>query len=415
MRRRTLLFPLLVFACALVPSMLSGQVRPLTGVFQVSPQSYGFDLPGRYQTYKPSLTAVADGSFVVAWAEDLEVVPEEGNTEVFYDIYARKVRAEGSPGRLVRVDRGSTEQDVYPGSPELAADGQGGFTLVWERLRFDGVDALFQHAGPGRFVRPDAGVLLRPEREGQGTRLPSVAANAPGDFVIAWEEWLDPQGLRRRIGVRPFQASGEPAGPEILIESPNPQRSLYGPRVAVQQDGSFLVAWGVSGPHAPLLQGQTFDADGTPRGPIFQIAAVATIWEVVAGDPERGEFLVAWSSSTQQPVRIRRYSPDGARLATSVLGRSRVIWRLSANHQGDLVFLWSEPDGDVRARLLNENAVFQGPPFQIARIVDQVWIGDITLSDTGRIFAAWVDPVEVTTPGGAKHRPVVGRIWRAEE
>lgn len=413
MRRRTLLFPLLALACCLAPSTLSGQVRPLTGVFQVSPESYGSEDPGRYETHMPVAAALSDGTFLAAWEEDLEIEPSGGGSEHFDDLYLRKIGPGGQARRLLRLDRGTEENGTEPILPALAADGQGGFAIAWERLRLGASDILFQGVPPDQL--PREGQLLHPDAEASLDRSPSVAANASGDAVIAWEEWLDPQGLRRAIGVRPFRAFEEDTNPDFRIESPNPQVRLIQPRVAIQEDGSFLVAWGVITPFGTRVQGQSFAADGAPLGSIFQVATGATTWEVAAGDPSRGEFLVAWHSQPSNQVRVRRYAPDGTRLATAALGRSQEIWRLRANHQGDLVFLWTEGDGDVRARLLSSNAVFQGPPFPITRIVDDPWLGDIAISDTGRIFATWIAQGEVTTPGGATHRPVVGRIWRAED
>jgi hypothetical protein len=414
MSRRALIVPLLALACTLAPAELSAQVTPVRDVFRISPQSYGSADPGRYETHPPTAAALEDGTFVVAWEEDLEVEPPGEPSVSFVDLYVRKLAADGALGRLVRVERGSIEPE--PGNPDLAADGQGGFVLAWERAREGVSDVLYQRV-PADQVVHRGGTSLQTVGTGLSLRFPAVAANADGDWVIAWEEGSTFEHFGHDIGIRAFRASGEPATPVIRIESSGLEQSLIQPRVAMQSDGSFMVVWRVADPQGlPRVQGRTFAADGTPLSPIVQVAPVAGSWEVVAGDPSRGEFLVAWShSSASEPVRVRRYSPEGTRLATTALGGSRLVWRLRANHQGDLVFLWTDRRGNVRARLLDQNAAVQGPPFLITRIVDDPWLGDIAISDTGRIFATWIAQGEVTTPGGATHRPVVGRIWQAEE
>jgi hypothetical protein len=413
MSRRTLIAPLLAIACTLAPAELSGQVTPVRDVFRISPQSYGSDEPGRYETHPPTAAALADGTFVVAWAEDLEVEPPGEPSVRFEDLYVRKLTEDGGIGRLVRVERGTPEPEL--GNPDLAADGQGGFVLAWERSREGVSDVLYQSV-PADQVAHRGGTSLQTVGTGLSLRAPALAANADGDWVIAWQEGSIFENFGHDIGIRAFRASGEPATPVIRIESSGLEQSLIEPRVAIQSDGSFMVVWRVADSQGlPRVQGRTYAADGTPLSPIVQVAAVAGAWEVVAGDPSRGEFLVAWSRATSDPVRVRRYAPEGTRLATTALGRSQIIWSLSANHQGDLVFLWTDARGDVRARLLDQNAGFQGPPFLITRIVDDPWLGDIAISDTGRIFATWIAQGEVTTPGGATHRPVVGRIWQVEE
>lgn len=413
MTRRTLLVPLFALACTLTPAELSGQVTPVRDVFRISPQSYGSDEPGRYETHLPAAAALADGTFVVAWEEDLEVEPPGGPSVRFEDLYVRKLTEDGGLRRLVRVDRTGLDGDT--GEPDLAADGQGGFVLAWHRLSQGAVDAVYQRVPAGQSVHR-GGTSLQTVGTGLSLHFPVVAANAEGDWVIAWEEGPADGVFGRGLAIRAFRASGEPATPVIRIASSGLEQSLIQPRVAMQSDGSFMVVWIIAANEGlSRVQGRTFALDGTPLSPILQIAPVARTWEVVAGDPSQGEFLVAWSRLGPAPVRVRRYSSAGTRLATTTLGRSDWIWSLSANHQGDLVFLWTDRRGNVRARLLDQDAAFQGPPFLITRIVDELWFGDIAISDTGRIFATWVAQGEVSTPGGATHRPVVGRIWRVEE
>jgi hypothetical protein len=420
MTRRTFLVPLFAAAIILAPSTLSGQVIPIAGPFEASPRSYGFTDPGTYEPRIPAAAALADGSFVVSWEERIEISPPGEPSFTFYDLYARKIRSGGSPGRLVRVDRGSAAgpETVEPRAPELAADGQGGFVLAWERERFRGFDVLYQRSPAGRFVRENGGRLLHPAQEGQVDRSPAVAANAAGDWVLAWEEWRDEGGLDRALGIRAFRASGQPAGAEIRIESPDPAVALVRPRVAIQQDGSFFVIWGAfADSRISRLQGRAFEADGTPRGPVFQIGQGMNSWDVVTGGVASGELLVAWQtgSGTQSVLRLRRYSAEGDRLTTKVLNRGLRNWRLASNHEGDVVFLWTDSQGIVQARLLNQNGVPKGPPFNVASVSDEPWIGDIAISDAGKIFAVWIDPREFTTDSGDTHQLLLGRLWEVRE
>jgi hypothetical protein len=159
MTRRTLLVPLFAAACILAPSKLSGQVTPIAGPFEVSPQSFGLPNPGSYTTSLPAVTPLADGSFMVAWEQRLEDNPPELPSETFYDLYARKVGANGTPGRLVRVDRGTTQPYRDPGSPDLAGDGRGGFVLAWERLLSNRANVLFQSVRSVSLLRRGGRVL----------------------------------------------------------------------------------------------------------------------------------------------------------------------------------------------------------------------------------------------------------------
>ncbi|HKH43853.1 MAG TPA: hypothetical protein VKM72_04240 [Thermoanaerobaculia bacterium] len=425
MTRRTLLVPLFAAAFVLAPSELSGQVIPLSEVFLVSPRSYGSNLPGSYTTKIPTAAALADGSFVVSWGEDLEVIPPGEPSVPFFDLYARKIDATGTPGQLVRVDRGrleSVETERRPVFPELAADGQGGFVLAWGRFRFKGSDVLFQTVPPGELLHPGGRLLHKPKND-SWEGLPSVAANEAGDWVLAWNIGDETLGVSGGgVGVRAFQASGKPATAEIRITSPDPDVYLVRPRVAIQQDGSFMVIWGafVSGGGMQTLQGRTFAANGKPLSKVFQIGQGMNAWEVVNGDPETGEFLVAWQKDTGYygpRIHLRHYSARGRGFGLAELSYAGGLrqWRLTSNHLGDLAFLWVDASGGVLVRLLDSEGAPQEPPFVVTGVSDNPWIGDLTISDTGKIFAVWIGPLEVTTPGGATHLPLLGRLWEVQD
>jgi len=422
MTRRTLLVPLFAAAFVLAPAELSGQVTPLTEPFMVSPQSYGSTEPGSYTTKIPTTTALADGSFVVAWGEDLEVIPPGEPSVPYFDLYARKIDADGTPGQLVRVDRGlleSVETERRPVFPQLAADGQGGFVLAWSRWRFHGSDVLFQTVPPGEFLHRGGRLLHKPKKN-RYEGVASVAANEAGTWVMAWNTKKESTNVRASLGVRVFAASGDPVTAEIRIASSDPEVSLVGPHVAIQQDGSFMVIWGAfADGRMQTLQGRTFAANGMPMSEVFQIGQGMNVWEVVNGDPASGEFLVAWQTDTGRGplIRLRRYSPKGRGLGLTELAHERGLrlWRLISNHHGDLVFLWVDTSGGVLGRLLDPEGVPQGQLFVITNVSDNPWIGDLTISDTGKIFAVWIGPAEETTPGGATHKPLLGRLWEAQD
>jgi hypothetical protein len=137
-------------------------------------------------------------------------------------------------------------------------------------------------------------------------------------------------------------------------------------------------------------------------------------WEVVNGDPASGEFLVAWQTDTGQGplVRLRRYSPRGRGLGVTELAHERGLrlWRLVANHHGDLAFLRVDMSGGVLVRLLDAEGNAHDE-FVVTSLSDIPWIGDLAYSDTGKIFAVWISPIEDTTAGGATFKPVLGRLW----
>jgi hypothetical protein len=130
---------------------------------------------------------------------------------------------------------------------------------------------------------------------------PSVAANANGDFVVAWASGPE-FASSDTILARRFNAAGTPVGAELQVSAGTTNVKRL-PSVGIAGDGSFQVAWesaGQDGSGAGIFA-RRFAADGTPREPEFQVNTYTTGAQSlprVAADPN-GNFVVAWQSAGQ--------------------------------------------------------------------------------------------------------------------
>lgn len=165
---------------------------------------------------------------------------------------------------------------------------------------------------------------------------PRVAVNASGDFVALWYGFGDSNG--GILHARRYHADGRPATGEIRVAdqiiSDNDNIE-----VAIQDDGSFLVVFSVSGalkvrrfaPDGTLLLDEQVATD-TPFVPEASIAA--------RGD---GRFVVAWSLFSGE-VSARVLSPDGAPLGPVVTADTttgvKFGPRAAMGPGGDFVLVW---------------------------------------------------------------------------
>ena len=106
---------------------------------------------------------------------------------------------------------------------------------------------------------------------------PSVAMDADGDFVVAWEQY-DDDPYEWALYVQRFHATGMPLGPASLVVEAVGPIAVREPGVAMDADGDFVVVWaqgyyygyriyyGIYGVHA-----QFFDAAGVPQGGPVQL------------------------------------------------------------------------------------------------------------------------------------------------
>ncbi len=198
--------------------------------------------------------------------------------------------------------------------PSVAPDGSGGFIAVWESF---GQDGSFRGAFGRRF--DTLGAPLGDEFQANSytnadQRLPQVAADSNGNFVVVWEGARDDdtQGVAFRL----FDSSGVPVfASEQPAHGATLDAELLG-RVARNDDG-FVVVWHHTAPIVGNeIAGQRFDPDGNTVGGAFQVAALTTaeIRSPAVAMNADGTFVVAWASfqdGDATGIRARAFGPGG--------------------------------------------------------------------------------------------------------
>ncbi len=195
---------------------------PLGGEFQVN--AYTID----YQR-NVTVAATADGDFVVAWQSNLQ----DGSS---WGVFARSFSSAGAA--QTGEFQVNTYTTAYQGAPWVALDADGDFVVVWQSFYQDG----YQY---GTFAQrfSSAGVRLASEFRVSayttgGERNPSVAADADGDFVVAWHDTADPKD----VFARRFSSAGVPLTGNFLVNTHTPQYQ-YRASVAASASGDFVVVW----------------------------------------------------------------------------------------------------------------------------------------------------------------------------
>jgi hypothetical protein len=198
------------------------------------------------------------------------------------------------------------------------------------------------------------------------------------------------------------------AGPEFRVNSYTTS-DQYRPRVSVEREGEFVVAWqsyGQDGDNYGVF-GQAFRDDGSRRGNEFR-ATVATVDRqerpVVAHDGN--EFVVAWASYGQDGdgfgVHARRFEKDGTPLGaafqvnTYTTGYQKVTSVAkdrTAGSRGAFVVVWTDyaqDYGNVMARRYDENGVPRGGEFRVNVFTPDFQTGGrVGMADDGRFVIVW--------------------------
>jgi hypothetical protein len=321
--------------------------RPLGDEFLVNSTTQG-------NQGSPSVTADADGSFVVSWV---------GEGPDAWGVYAQVFDSGG--GRQGGELRVSPATDSSVGAPAVAMDDDGDFVVAWQTEGQDtdiddyDVYARRYDAGgrpAGDPFRVNTTIIEPPAPPALPLAAPAVSMGADGDFVVTWVRAAQStEGeLSRALVARQFTAAGQPAGGEVVLHTTtnyvypdhsvasgpfgdsvvtwaeggtvyarrfNAARNTVGnrmfvgtgdqPSVAMDEDGDFVIAWseyqpsgcgsgsgGVeSGCYGSYVgvSARRYSASGEARGDPFRVTP--TVGSATAAMDDRGDVLVVWSGS----------------------------------------------------------------------------------------------------------------------
>lgn len=232
---------------------------------------------------------------------------------------------------------------------------------------------------------------------------PSVGMAASGDFVIAWES--ETAGLIQPL-VQRFDSSGSPVGPPFSPGSPGAENTAT--RVAVADEGSFVLSWRSATMSGNGIGARRFASDGTTLGLEIEVSPTTSGVSAnpeLAVDPAGEHFIVTWESAgAGKDVSARRFSSDGSPLSSTFTVNTYTTGdqsepRVSTAADGSFAVTWTgAADGNAfAARLARFDS--SGAPIGESglglQIADRLSSSPLLSNDGGSIFAVWTDRVWV--------------------
>jgi hypothetical protein len=318
---------------------------PLGSEFQVNTYTTG------HQT-RPAAAADGSGNFVVVWDSSIQDSLEPG-------VFGQRYDSAGLPlGGEFQVNTYTTGSQV---APAVAANAMGSFVVAW--TDYAGVAAR-RYDGAGVPLGAEFPVNSTPGFAG----VPAIAINGAGGFVVAWQ---GNDGSGWGIHARRFDGAGVPLGGQFQVNTytTNDQED---PAVAADAAGNFVVAWEsrYQDGSGEGIFAQRYDAAGLPVGAEFQVNSYAMGYQfdaAVAVDGS-GNFVVAWESVGGRVV-AQRYDSAGLVLggefqlngspaagypavAATGAGDFMTVWESSPLGDGDIFGQRNKPDQLVRGQRL---------------------------------------------------------------
>jgi len=278
--------------------------------------------------------------------------------------------------------------------PSLAADAPDGFLLAWtEVVRTDQVETrriFVRRLDPAG--RPRGGAIpvqgaFRVAANVVAIEPVRIAAAADGSFVVAWNRSGD-------VRIRRFDAAGRPRGEAALLpREPDDAGERFALALAVLDDGATRIAWSSwrSPSDVPHLRVRRFDRDGSPlSAPVHVLSASASAYVVgIAFGPDGG-FLAGWTSWLDErpsDLHLRAFDPAGRPLAEQQVEGAGIRFLLAAEPGGTFLAAWSGGASFCAASglQLDRGGSFMGPA------------GCLTRPSIGEEASLWATG---TVPGG---------------
>ncbi len=260
-------------------------------------------------------------------------------------------------------------QLIVPPGPDsqflaaVAMDGADNLTFLWTTIASGGPTGFTERVYTRRFsaTDPPLGPAVRLEQPRYRANAGTVVANPRGDLLVTWSRFRpgDPSAVAEH-----FLRRTSPVLGTLTLR-------LKGPGdVAVDDAGNFVVVWTTFTPAGTRVFGQRYNADGTVRGPEFNVSTLPIgnhFSPSVAMNPSTGEFVVVWEENLDReaagfgvfgqrfgfvtgrqgselfvfvpPVNARPASGDlfAPQVARAANGRFVVIWRDAGLERGGVL------------------------------------------------------------------------------
>jgi hypothetical protein len=330
----------------------------------------------------PAVAGDLAGNFVIVW--DSIVDGSLGQDGYGYGVFGQRYDSSGAAaGTEFQVNTYTPGFQYFPRVATSPASGD--FLVVWE----DGSGLDGEHAGIFAQRFDSGGTALGAQfqvntytADYEGS--PNVSADMNGNFVVVWQQYPGLDGSQNGVFGQRLDSSGNALGTEFQVNTFTPG-GQFAAAVAADDGGEFVVVWTddsyLDGSGRGIF-GQRFASDGSAQGTEFQVNThTAGNQEIakVARDPLSGDFVVVWHSYAQDGDNFgvfgQRFGSDGSTQGTEFQVNTYTTGRqtypsISWDRSGEFIVAWSGyfEDGSqygIFAQRFDSGGAQSGTEFQV--------------------------------------------------
>ncbi|MGF6198149.1 beta strand repeat-containing protein [Pseudomonas laurylsulfatiphila] len=236
---------------------------------------------------EPSLTALKDGGYIVAWSD-------QGTSFTDY-IYTQRYNASGvkvGGPALVNSVTNSAQED-----PTITALANGGYVVAWQSDTFDDMSDIAAQIYNANGVKVGSEFIVNTTTMGMQDSA-QITALSDGGFVVSWSSYgQDGSGWGGYL--QRYNASGAKVGVETRVATTT-LSDQDGPTVTGLADGGIMVVWEGNGKDDTAgIFGQRFKADGSKSGAEVRIntRVADDQTDPVVKVLSSGNYVVTWQSA----------------------------------------------------------------------------------------------------------------------
>lgn len=336
---------------------------------------------------EPAVALDDSGNALVVWSSN------DGGR---LDVMARYYRSNGKPlGDEFRVNA-FTREDQY--EPDVAALGDGKFVVVWTSETQDGSNqGIIGQRIDARGRRLGEAFVVNDVTSGNQSRA-SVASDADGDYIVAWEDSYGRDGDGSGIYARRFAKGGSRGGEAILVNDVTAGNQAF-PNLDLDDDGDFTVVYALSN---GAIAARSFKADLSPIALGFQVNQSFDLGNTQARVDldEDGDYAVVWKqlfydqATNEGDIFVRRFKRDGEPIGDeqrhgTILDDISPDVAIDADGSALLTWWVTDFTSVLHTQLLDSEGGPDGPEFSLTSQANSYNQPRLAGNRKGQYTAAW--------------------------
>ncbi len=288
--------------------------RLVLSLVAVSPNDAKINVTAPLDQTLPSVAMDANGDYVVAWSNQVHLGPN-----YLYDVEARVYNSAGQAqtGEIV------VAQTTGDTRPSVAMDANGDFVVAYQVLNTTtylyGISA--QRYNLAGSPQGSTIVLNNGSSNSASGELPKVAMDSAGDFVIAYQGY---DSSSHGIFAQRYNSSGAAQGSTFRVNTPQSDNQ-NDPSIAMDSAGDFVIAWDDGGTaQAAGVYAQRYNSSGVAQGSNTAISTVAGANSPSVAMEPTGQYVIAWQFTQTvgvgdyPGVEVQRFDASGNALTSVV-------------------------------------------------------------------------------------------------